>query len=163
MEALNQSARQFVLDILKDVHDLSLATVRPDGYPQATTVSYCHDGLTLYIGVGLDGQKAHNIQHCNKVSLTVTPPYRDWSHIKGVSIGGIAELVNDLDESRHIAECMLRRFPQINTQNQGAATLPWSGAVFVKISPQVISVLDYEKGFGHAELYAVSTETEQAT
>jgi general stress protein 26 len=159
MERLNHSALQFVLDILNSMKDMSLATVRPDGYPQATTVSYTNDGLTLYIGVGLDGQKAHNIQHNNKVSLTVTPAYQDWNHIKGLSIGGIAEIVHDPEEMRHASECMLKRFPQLKTLKAGTASLPWAGAIFVKISPQVISVLDYEKGFGHTELYAVTPGT----
>ena len=47
MEALNHAARQFILDILHSVNDLTLATIRADGYPQATTVSYANDGLTL--------------------------------------------------------------------------------------------------------------------
>ena len=42
--------------------DLALATIRPDGYPQATTVSYAHEGLTIYIGVGHQSQKAANIR-----------------------------------------------------------------------------------------------------
>lgn len=159
MERLNHSARQFALDILNSVNDMSLATVRPDGYPQATTVSYANDGLTLYIGVGLDGQKAHNIQRNNKVSLTVTPAYQDWNHIKGLSVGGVAEIVQDPEEMRHASECMLKRFPQLKTLTAGTASLPWTGAVFVKISPQVVSVLDYEKGFGHTELYEVTSDT----
>ena len=156
MEQLNDSSRRFVLDIFKSVKDMTLATVRPDGYPQATAVSYANDGLTLYIGIGLDGQKAHNIRYSNKVSLTVTPAYQDWNHIKGLSIGGIAEFVNAPDETRRASECMLKRFPQISTLPSGSTSLPWAGVVFVRISPQVISVLDYEKGFGHTELFSVT-------
>jgi nitroimidazol reductase NimA-like FMN-containing flavoprotein (pyridoxamine 5'-phosphate oxidase superfamily) len=162
MKQLDHSARQCILDILHGVRDMTLATVRPDGYPQATTVSYTNDGLTLYIGIGLDGQKAHNIQHNNKVSLTVTPAYPDWNHIKGLSIGGIAEIVKDPEETRHAADCMVNRFPELKNLNAGSASLPWAGAIFVKITPQVISVLDYEKGFGHTDLYAVASVHEDA-
>lgn len=155
MEMLDQATRQQVLNILGSVHDMALATVRPDGYPQTTTVSYAHDGLTLYIGIGLDGQKAHNIRQNNKVSAAITPAYPDWNHIKGLSIGAIAQFVDDADELERASACMLKRFPQIKTLVAGTASLPWAGAIFVKIVPQVISVLDYEKGFGHADLYAV--------
>lgn len=160
MEALNHAARHFILDILHSVNDLTLATIRADGYPQATTVSYANDGLTLYFAIGLDGQKAHNIQHNNKVSLTVTPAYLDWAHIKGLSMGGLAHFVRDPEETRHASECMLRRFPQIKALTAGTLNLPWPGAIFVKVAPQVISVLDYEKGFGHTELYAVGMGAE---
>ncbi len=156
MERLDDSARQIVLSMLAAVPDMTLATVRPDGYPQATTVSYSSDGLTLYIGIGLDGQKAHNIRRNNKVSLTITPPYRDWNHIKGLSISGIAEFIDDADEIQHASQCMLRRFPQIKTLTGGTASLPWQGAILVKISPQFISILDYEQGFGHAQLFAAA-------
>lgn len=156
MEQLNDASRQVVLNIFDTEKDMTLATVRPDGYPQATAVSYANDGLTLYIGIGLDSQKAHNIQHSNKVSLTVTPAYQDWNHIKGLSIGGIAEFVTAPDETRRASECMLKRFPQISTLTAGTTSLPWAGVVFVKISPQFISILDYEKGFGHTELFSVT-------
>lgn len=163
MQVLDNTKRHAVLDILSSVPDLTLATVRPDGYPQATTVSYAHDGLTLYIGIGIDGQKAHNIRQNNKVSATVTPPYRDWQHIKGLSLGGIAEFIRDPDELAHASERMLIRFPQIKTTMAGTDALPWAGAVFVRVVPQVISLLDYEQGFGHTELYAVSSAFISAT
>jgi nitroimidazol reductase NimA-like FMN-containing flavoprotein (pyridoxamine 5'-phosphate oxidase superfamily) len=156
MERLNDSARQVVLAMLASVHDMTLATVRSDGYPQATTVSYSNDGLTLFIGIGPDGQKARSIRGNNKVSLTITPPYRDWNHIKGLSISGTAEFVADADEMQHAADCMLRRFPQIRSLATGTPSLPWQGAVFIKIVPQFISILDYEQGFGHTDLFAVA-------
>ena len=40
--------RKFILKLLKRHNIMSLATVRADGYPQATTVSYANDGLDLY-------------------------------------------------------------------------------------------------------------------
>jgi hypothetical protein len=52
----------------------AIATIRPDGYPQATTVSYVSDGLTIYFGCVAESQKAQNIAYNNKVSLTVTLP-----------------------------------------------------------------------------------------
>lgn len=159
MDQLNDAAREFVLDILSRVKDMSLATIRPDGYPQATTVSYANDGLTLYAGIGLGGQKANNLQYNNKVSLTVTPAYEDWNHIKGLSIGGIAEIIHDPEELRHASKCLLDRFPQLKTLQPGTMSLPWAGAILIKILPLVISVLDYTKGFGHTELYEAAPGT----
>jgi nitroimidazol reductase NimA-like FMN-containing flavoprotein (pyridoxamine 5'-phosphate oxidase superfamily) len=152
MEAMNQAQRQFVLDILREVPDLTLATLRPDGYPQATTVSFANNGLTLYAGIGLDSQKAHNIRQDHRVSLTINCPYTDWNHIRGLSIGGRAEIVSDPAETRHASTCLLERFPQVQALMAGTNLMPWAGLVFIRVTPEVISILDYEQGFGHTEL-----------
>lgn len=146
---MDQATRDFVQHIIEHAKDLTLATIRPDGYPQATTVSYANDGLTIYIGIGKDSQKANNIRHCDKVSLTINEDYDDWRHIKGVSMGAHAEIVSDPGEIRHATELMLKRYPQITEWVQ---TDNGPDLALLKITPQVISVLDYEKGFGHTEL-----------
>jgi len=146
---MDESTRKFVLDILDLCNDLTLATVRPDGYPQATTVSYANDGLTIYVGVGKNSQKAKNIRHCDKVSLTVDPPYADWNHIKGLSMGATARILDQPDEIRHAGACLMQRFPQMA---QWAKEMDADDIVMLEIKPRVVSVLDYEKGFGHADL-----------
>jgi general stress protein 26 len=146
---MDQPTQEFILDIINRGKDLTLATVREDGYPQATTVSYANDGMTIYIGTGQDSQKVHNIRHCNKVSLTINADYQDWNHIKGVSMGGLAEILADSDEIEHASRCMLQRFPQIKDWAQQDEL---GKIAFLKIQPQVISVLNYEKGFGHTDL-----------
>ncbi|MGV3653480.1 MAG: pyridoxamine 5'-phosphate oxidase family protein [Noviherbaspirillum sp.] len=137
---------------MQHAKDLTLATIRPDGYPQATTVSYGHDGLTLYVGIGKHSQKADNIRRCNKVSLAIDSEYGDWKDIKGLSMGAQAEVLTDPDEIRHAAECLAKRFPQVM---EWAGTEMMREVGFLRIRPQVISVLDYEKGFGHTELVTV--------
>jgi nitroimidazol reductase NimA-like FMN-containing flavoprotein (pyridoxamine 5'-phosphate oxidase superfamily) len=62
----------FILDILRQHNNiLTLATVREDDFPQATTVGYVNDSVTIYVGCGSDSQKARNMRRCAKVSLTV--------------------------------------------------------------------------------------------
>ncbi|WP_025917099.1 pyridoxamine 5'-phosphate oxidase family protein [Herminiimonas sp. CN] len=149
---MDQTNKQFALDIISHAKDMTLATIRPDGYPQATTVSYASDGLTLYVGVGKYSQKAENIRHCDKVSLTINADYQDWNHIKGVSMGARAEIMHDPKEIEYAGECMLRKFPQAA---EWAQSQEKDAMIFLKITPQVISLLDYEKGFGHTELVKV--------
>lgn len=158
MQILNHSQHQFILGLMRATSDLTLATLRPDGYPQATVVSFVHDDLTIYAGIGLASQKAHNIRQHNKVSATITPPYPDWQHIRGLSLAGTATMVGDAEESAHAADLMLFRFPQLR-QLLPATANNWPGAVFVRIDPLIISVLDYEQGFGHTELFSVATES----
>ena len=149
---MDQETKDFILNIIDNGKDLTLATIRSDGYPQATTVSYANDGMTIYVGIGKNSQKANNIRHCTKVSLTINAEYMDWNHIKGLSMGATAEILSDPEEIKHASACMIKRFPQVAewAQSSQAAEM-----VLLKITPQVISVLDYEKGFGHTDLVTV--------
>jgi nitroimidazol reductase NimA-like FMN-containing flavoprotein (pyridoxamine 5'-phosphate oxidase superfamily) len=72
-----------ITSILDDANDMTIATVREDGYPQATTVSYVNDGLKIYFGCAADSQKAKNLARNGKVSLTVNLPYSSWNDIRG--------------------------------------------------------------------------------
>jgi nitroimidazol reductase NimA-like FMN-containing flavoprotein (pyridoxamine 5'-phosphate oxidase superfamily) len=149
---VDKSIERFIMDIIDHGKDLTLATVRPDGYPQATTVSYANDGMDIYIGIGKDSQKADNLRRNNKVSLTINAPYKDWNEIKGLSISGTAEFLNDAKELQHAADCMIKRFPQLLEWTKSNQT---SDMLLLKIRPQFLSVLDYRKGFGHTELLQV--------
>ena len=146
--------KRFILSIIKSQYDLTLATLREDGYPQANTVSYASDGLILYFGSVRESQKIRNLQHCRKVSLTIGVPYADWTEIRALSMGGIAEvLADDGRESRVAAELVTRRFPAVVDAPPPGNP---SSIAFVKITPEVISVIDYRKGFGHTELVRVA-------
>jgi general stress protein 26 len=149
-DSMDQPNQNAVIGIIEGAHDLTLATIRPDGFPQATTVSFAHDGLTLYAGIGKHSQKANNIRQNNKVSLTINLPYRDWREIRGLSMSALADILDEPQAVASAQACLLRRFPQV---------AEWAGPnmaadiAFLKITPQVISVLDYSKGFGHTELF----------
>ena len=47
---MDAKQRQLILEIIESVRDLSLATLREDGYPQANAIGYANDGLTLFFG-----------------------------------------------------------------------------------------------------------------
>src|SRR5947207_15197427 len=87
--------KQEIISILDDANDLTIATVREDGYPQATTVSYVNDGLTIYFGCAAQSQKAKNIDRNPKVSLTVNLPYASRDEIRALSVGGKAPEIGD--------------------------------------------------------------------
>lgn len=149
---MEQSIKEFILNIMGNAKDLTLATIRQDGYPQATTVSFAFDDLAIYVAVGKDGQKARNIRQNNKISLTINNEYTDWSQIKGLSMGGLAEIVDDPQGIQSAAACLLARFPQAAEWANGDQK---NQVAFLKIRPQVISILDYAKGFGHTQTITV--------
>jgi nitroimidazol reductase NimA-like FMN-containing flavoprotein (pyridoxamine 5'-phosphate oxidase superfamily) len=137
-----------ILSILDGANDMTIATVREDGYPQATTVSYVNDGLNLYFGCAANSQKAKNIARDSKVSLTVNLPYTSWNDIRGLSIGGRAERITNHQEVAQASQLMFERFPQIARY----APAELDDIALFRVTPEVISVLDYGKGFGHSDL-----------
>ncbi len=148
---MDSTMQEKIAKILSGATDMTIATVRPDGYPQATTVGYVHDGVKIYFGTAAELQKAKNIALCDKVSLTVTLPYDRWEEIQALSMGGRAALVTDRAEMAKVGRLMLKKFPQ------GADFGPEEADVIAlfSVTPVVVSVLDYRKGFGHTELVEV--------
>jgi nitroimidazol reductase NimA-like FMN-containing flavoprotein (pyridoxamine 5'-phosphate oxidase superfamily) len=127
---------------------MSLATQRADGYPQATTVGYANDGLDLYFCCDRAGQKVRNIRRTPKVSLTIDHDTKRWSSIKGLSMGARARVLSKPRDVKRALSLLARRFPDMNKLTEKDLAL----TAFVKVTPKVISVLDYSKGFGHTDL-----------
>ena len=63
-------------------------------------------------------------------------------------MGGQAAPVTDPNEINRVSELMLHKFPQILRY----AVAGKKGVFLIRITPEVISVLDYRKGFGHTDL-----------
>jgi nitroimidazol reductase NimA-like FMN-containing flavoprotein (pyridoxamine 5'-phosphate oxidase superfamily) len=55
---MDPGLKQEIISILDHANDITIATVREDGYSQATTVSYVNDGLMIYFGCAANSQKA---------------------------------------------------------------------------------------------------------
>jgi nitroimidazol reductase NimA-like FMN-containing flavoprotein (pyridoxamine 5'-phosphate oxidase superfamily) len=143
-----------ITSILDDANDMTIATVREDGYPQATTVSYVNDGLKIYFGCAADSQKAKNLARNGKVSLTVNLPYSSWNDIRGLSVGGRAERVTDPEEIDQVVQLMFQKFPQIAPY----APTEVEEIELFRVTPEIVSILDYRKGFGHTDLVKVVPE-----
>jgi nitroimidazol reductase NimA-like FMN-containing flavoprotein (pyridoxamine 5'-phosphate oxidase superfamily) len=144
-----ETDRKRIIGILDAADDLTIATLREDGFPQATTVSFVNDGLKIYVGTGGDAQKAKNMTRNDKVSVTVNLPYESWDQIRALNLAGRAHRVAAHDELRHIAELMFKKFPQIS---QYADFGKGAELALFRIDPEIVSVLDYRQGFGHADL-----------
>ena len=150
---LSQAQREFIISIIDEAPDLTIATLRADGWPQANVVSFASDGLALYFGGNAKSQKAENIARDDRVSVALTCPYDDdWDAIRGLSIGGRARRVTDVDELAKVGALMMKKFPQIAKFVAFGAEMEM--AIF-RIDAEVISVLDYTNGFGHVELLTV--------
>jgi general stress protein 26 len=143
-----------ILAILYQCHHMAIGTVRPDGAPQVTVVSFVHDGMLIYFGCGVNSQKAKNIAREARVSVALTAPYADWMAIRGLSLAAEAEEVRDAGELGLVWRLMNERFPQI----ADIEAPPDEAMTVFRLRPTVVSVLDYTKGFGHTDLVTVEAD-----
>jgi len=147
---MQQRIKQKILSLLDQHRIMTIATLRPDGWPQATTVGYVSDGLTLYFLCGLDSQKARNLARDDRVSLTINDDTSDLMAITGLSMAGHARAVEDREEAEKVLAMLPLKYPD-------SAPLPMpmprpDEVRLIRVTPTVISVLDYAKGFGHTDL-----------
>ena len=147
---MTKAQEKFILNLMKRHNYMTVATVRPDGFPQATKVGYANEGFDLYFSCDKASQKARNIRKCDKVSATIDRETRDWNRIKGLSLGGHAEVLRGKQAREHAYKVLLRKFPEMR-----AFPADDPAVAFVRVRPTVISLLDYSQGFGHTELVKV--------
>jgi len=147
---MDESLRQKILALLDQHRIMTIATLRPDGWPQATTVGYANEGLTLYFLCGPDSQKAANLARDDRVSLTIDHDTSQVMEISGLSMAARAHVVADPDEVQRILRLLMLRYPQQQSMPLAMPT-PADIRVF-RVMPKVISVLDYTKGFAHTDL-----------
>ena len=146
---MDDDIRKKIDALLAQNRIMSVATVRADGWPQATTVGYASEGLTLYFLCGLDSQKARNLARDDRVSLTIDHDTADVMAITGLSMAAHARPVTDPVEGRRILGLLSSRYPA--QPMPLAMPRPDEVSIFC-VEPVVISVLDYSKGFGHTDL-----------
>jgi nitroimidazol reductase NimA-like FMN-containing flavoprotein (pyridoxamine 5'-phosphate oxidase superfamily) len=144
--------RKKILTLLDEHRIMTIATLRPDGWPQATTVGYANDGLTLYFLCGLDSQKAANLAHDDRVSLTIDHDASQIMEITGLSMAARARAVTDRAKAEKVLHMFPLKYPE-QISVPGPMPKPEDIRIF-RVTPMVISVLDYTKGFGHTDLVA---------
>lgn len=147
---MNDVMKQKILGLLAEHRIMTIATLRPDGWPQATTVGYANDGLAIYFLCGPDSQKANNLARDDRVSLTIDRDTPQVMEIKGLSMAARARLVTDRAEARKAMDMLMARYPE--QQNAPLPPPPVEGVAIYRVTPVVVSVLDYAKGFGHTDL-----------
>ena len=147
---MDKEIRQKILTLLDQHRIMTIATLRPDGWPQATTVGYANEGLTLYFLCGLDSQKAANLARDDRVSLTIDHDTPQVMEIVGLSMAARAQVVIDQSEAEKVLRLLMQKYPE---QHSMPLPMPTPADVRIfRVTPTVISVLDYSKGFGHTDL-----------
>jgi nitroimidazol reductase NimA-like FMN-containing flavoprotein (pyridoxamine 5'-phosphate oxidase superfamily) len=149
---MKREFKRQIIALLDEHRIMTVATNRPDGWPQATVVGYANDGLMIYCFIARDGQKYDNICNDPRVSIAIAKDYPQPLQIRGLSLAGKALVVEDQSEVAHAGDLLLRRYPEYKVMPRpDPAAVP-----LVRITPDIVSILDYSKGFGHTDLVRVS-------
>ena len=147
---MQEAIRNKILTVLDEHRIMTVATLRPDGWPQATTVGYVNEGLTLYFLCGLESQKAKNLALDDRISLTIDHETADLMKISGLSMAAHARAVNDRAEVEKVLRMLPLKYPDAPPL---PARMPSPDEIrMFRIEPKVISVLDYSRAFGHTDV-----------
>ena len=142
---MDEKIRTKILNLLDQHRVVTIATLRPDGWPQATTVGYVNEGLTLYFVCVPDSQKAVNLARDDRVSLTIDHDPPQVMEITGLSMAAHARAVVEPAEASKALHMLRLRYPEL------PVPMPEDVRIF-RVTPTIISLLDYSKGFGHTDL-----------
>jgi general stress protein 26 len=145
---MKQDLEKAIVSYLDKHRHMALATVKDDGSPYASTVSYVNKGLTIFFMTDPSSQKGKNIASCPKVGVAISEDYLDWDKIEGVQLAGSVEWITDQTELKQVQQMFAQKFPQVHKYLAGYGVtidiIP-----FLRITASSINYLDYSKGFNH--------------
>jgi len=145
---MDEVLRAKILQVLRSQHLMTLATIRPDGFPQATIVNYISDDLTICFATDAASQKVGNIKLNNKVSIAIANQTDDFYKLSGLSMAGLATRILEKELAEQLSVRLFQRLPQ---SKRFVPPDPRQLAVF-SVSPVVVSLVDYASGFGTSHL-----------
>ncbi|MDR7116624.1 pyridoxamine 5'-phosphate oxidase family protein [Caulobacter sp. BE254] len=149
-----ETLRETALRILSENRIMAVATLRPDGWPQATFVGYMHDGLTLYFIIAREGQKLANIRRDRRISIAIGRHNGGGPDLRGLSLAAEAVEVTDAEEVRRLNAMLVARYPE-----QEVFTPQGASVAVMKATPLVMSVVDPHGGLGWPVLLRVDPLT----
>ena len=142
------------IEILDSHRLMALATVRPDGWPQATMVGYANEGLLIYFIISRKGQKYANIDADQRVSIAIGSDFEDPRTIAALSIAAEASPVTDPEQRERAIDLILDRHPGLKSLPRPD---PASSAV-MRAACRIVTVLDYSKGLGHTDILTIAPD-----
>lgn len=138
---------QPAVTILDSNRIMTIATVRPDGWPQSTMVGYANEGFRLYFLIYRTSQKFANMSSENRVAISVGHEPTEIRDIKAVYAGCLVEEVTDLQEKSRAWALLAERHPNLTD----LAPPGTDEVATMRADCKHVSVLDYSQGLGHAE------------
>lgn len=140
------------IKVLDENRIMAISTNRSDGWPQNTMVGYANEDIFVYFIISRLGQKFANIMQDDRVSLAIGRDFHDPSDILALSIAAHASEVRDDKQRETIVKLLIERHPGLRRLEPPSV----KHAVVMRAHPAIISILDYSKGFGHADVLTVA-------
>ncbi|MET3665769.1 pyridoxamine 5'-phosphate oxidase family protein [Caulobacter sp. 1776] len=147
-----EQAKARALDILAHGRLMTLATVRPDGWPQATVVNYLAEGLSLFFVVARNSQKLVNIARDPRVAIAL------GTDAQGAAVGlSMAARVSEVNDPVRIQA--LNRRIWGDPDDQRFTPHPSGVAVaLLEARPVLVSLIDYESVGAAAQHFSVEAD-----
>lgn len=134
-----------------DAHDLmSVATNRPDGWPQVTSVGYLARWPDVFFVVARESQKFQNMVRDPRISICIASSAHSAGGLDGLSMAALAEEVTETAHVVRFDDAMLKRHPHGRPYNPVAEAM-----ALIRAKPQVISLIRLSGGRSHTELRRV--------
>ena len=132
---------------LAEQNTLTLATLGPDGDPQATDLYYAETGdLSLYF-VSVPGSRhAANIARCPRVAVTIHADSNLWRDIRGLQLEGVCALVTGAGRAKAWAR-YTSKFPFVLAD--AALSRAFAKVSVYCITPHWLRWIDNTTGLGH--------------
>lgn len=150
---LNGSLHEKIFQIYKNSKDLTIATVRADGWPQANIVGFVNIGLELYIETYKTSSKMINIERDPRVSITMIPNYNKLNDVLSLSLAGQIEKVIDENIINSFHNLLFQKYPELkdSTYENGESVYPDPDLIVCRFKPILGSIIDYTKNMGFAD------------
>lgn len=142
---------QKAIDILNAHRVMTIATVRADGWPQATMVGYVNDKLQIYFVISRRSQKFENLGHDDRASIAIGSDFSNPAEIRGLSIAAHVSEVTDPAQRKTRYAQLVARHPEFAE----LGTPEFEKAAIMRATCTILSIIDYEKGFGHTDLVRI--------
>ncbi|MDQ2179567.1 isocitrate lyase/phosphoenolpyruvate mutase family protein [Marinifilum sp. D714] len=163
VSGMTEEFREKLIGILSSTMDMTIATIREDGWPQANTVGFVNMGENIYLETFKTSSKVKNITRDPRVSITIAPPYELVTEGCGVSFAAYAEVETDVEVIKEFHRLLLEKFPDIveATYGDGDKVYPDPNTILYRFRPVVASLLDFSKGFGHADFIVYEDDSQK--
>lgn len=152
-----EDAKTRVLQLLASRRVMTVATLRPDGWPQATVVNYLADGLSLYFLVTRQSQKLANIAKDSRIAVALgADPQGDDA--QGGPVGlSLAAHAAEVDDAARIA-ALNRRIWGAPEDKRFKPHPPGHSVALIEARPVMLSLIDYSLADATARHFTVRTD-----
>jgi uncharacterized protein YhbP (UPF0306 family) len=140
-------------DILREVHEflnrrstVTLATVNPDGHPQAAALFFATDDQTLIFLSSAKSRHGRNVVETGRAAVTVQGETWDWRKIAGVQMEGEVALIPAGPSWEWAWQVYKAKFPFVVEFRDEA-----SRSDFFRFTPHWLRLIDNSVEFGYHE------------